>query len=113
MAKRLFFFSGSFVASAANAQATSAGYLSILGGSTTQSIDILEILVSGMAAASALGGFAFTRQSTLGTGGASALAAPASDGPADSNTAALAAPAVTATAYVTSRYHLPPHPMLT
>lgn len=103
MAKRLFFASLSFVATAAAAQATSAGYMGLVGGSATQTVDVLEILVSGMAAASALGGFAFTRQSTLGTGGASALAAPNSDGPMDSNTAALAAPPVSSVAFVTNQ----------
>lgn len=103
MAKRLFFASQSFAASAAGSQCTSGGYMGLVGGSTTQIIDVLEILVSGMAAASALGGFSFTRQSTLGTGGASSLAAPSSDGPLDSNTAALAAPAVSSIAFVTNQ----------
>jgi hypothetical protein len=103
MAKRLFFASQSFVGSAAGAQATSGAYMSIVGGSATQLIDILELLVSGQAAASALGGFCLTRQSTLGTGGNTAIAAPTSDGPMNSNTAALAAVPVTAIAYVTNQ----------
>lgn len=103
MAKRSFFGSLTFTATAAGSQATTSGYMGVVGGSTTQSVDVLEILISGMAAASALGGFCFTRQSTLGTGGASALAAPNSDGPLDSNTAALAAPPVTSVAFVTNQ----------
>lgn len=103
MAKRIFFCSQSFVASAAGSQATSGAYMQIVGGSATQTIDVLEILVSGQAAASALGGFTFTRQSTLSTGGNSTIVAPASDGPMDSNTAALAAPAVIGNVAVTNQ----------
>lgn len=104
MAKRLFSAVNiTFTGSANNAQATSGGYMSIVGGSATQVIDVLEIMVGGLASASTLGGFQFVRQGTLGTGGASALAAPNSDGPMHAATAALAAPAVTAVAYVTNQ----------
>jgi hypothetical protein len=103
MAKRLLFVSGSFAATAAGAAATNNGLLSIVGGSTTQNIDILECLVSGMAAASALGGFVLTRQTSLGVGGINALASPNSDGAMDPNTAALAAAPVTSAGYVTTQ----------
>lgn len=104
MAKRLFTSAAvTFTASAAGSQATSGGYMSMVGGSATQLIDVLEIFISGKATASTVAGMVFARQSTLGTGGATALAAPHSDGPVHPATAALAAPPVTAVAYVTNQ----------
>jgi hypothetical protein len=94
MAKRLFTSAGlSFVASAAGAQAGTNNFMALKGGSTTQLIDVLEVLVSGKAAASVVGAFYLARVSTLETT-PTAIAAPHSDGPMNPATAALAAPAV-------------------
>jgi hypothetical protein len=104
MAKRVFnMASTTMTATAANAQATSAQYMSLVGASATQTFDILEVLISGTSLTSAVLGTTLARQGTLGTGGASALAANNSDGPAHPATAALAAPVVTAVAYVTNQ----------
>lgn len=86
MAKRSFnTFGLSFPATALAAAATSSGYMAMVGSSTTQVTDINEILISGTAAASTVGAFAFAPISTAQTGGASALVAPHSDGPMQSN----------------------------
>lgn len=104
MAKRLFTTAGiSFAATASGGTVSSGNYMSVVGASGTQVTDILEVLVSGMASASTLGGFLLDRQSTLGTGGATTLASPNSDGPMNPATAALAAPVVTAIAYATNQ----------
>ncbi|HYT45878.1 MAG TPA: hypothetical protein VEP90_26360 [Methylomirabilota bacterium] len=104
MAKRIFYAApANWTATAANAQATSGQYMSILGSSSTQVTDILEVLISGMSTTSTLGSFQLVRQGTLGTGGASALASPSSDGPANPATAALASTVTTAIAYVTNQ----------
>ena len=104
MAKRLFTsVANAFTATAANAQASSGAYMALTGSSSTQTTDVLEIMVGGMATSSTLGGFQFARQSTAGTGGASALAAPNSDGPMHFATAALASAVTAAVAYVTNQ----------
>ena len=54
-------------------------YMALKAGATTQLIDVLEILISGKAAASVVGGFVFKRSSTLGVT-PTGLAAPHSDG---------------------------------
>jgi len=77
--------------------------MSLTGASATQITDILEVMFSGKATASTVAAIDLARQGTLGTGGASALAAPNSDGPAHFATAALAAPVVPAVAYVTNQ----------
>lgn len=104
MAKRVFTTAGlTFGATAAGSQATSGQYMSMVGAAGTQITDVLEVFVSGKASSSVIGGFYLARQGTLGTGGATALAAPNSDGPMDFSTAALAAPVVTAVAYTTNQ----------
>lgn len=81
MAKRLFTSQGlTFTAAAAGtANIASNTYMAVKAGSTTQMLDVLEILVSGKASASAIGGFIFTRSSTLETT-PTAIAAPHRDG---------------------------------
>lgn len=95
MAKRTFaFLNLSWTAQALSAALTSTTYAAIKGGSTTQLIDILEIYMNGLAAASTIGAFLLCRVSTIATT-ETALAAPHSDGPNHPATAALAAPPVT------------------
>lgn len=76
---------------------TNATYMSLKGGSSTQKIDVLEVYVYGMAAASAPTPLVLARASTVATT-PTALAAPATDGPMDPASAALAAPPVSFTA---------------
>lgn len=73
---------------------TNAQYQAIKGGSTTQKIDVLEVMISGFANATAPVIMQLARTTTLGIT-PTALAAPNSDGPLDPATAALAAPPVT------------------
>jgi hypothetical protein len=96
MAKRLFTTGNqSYVATAAGTALAAGGqYMALKGGSTTQVIDILEVMISGTATASAVMGMCLSRVSTLETGAASALTNPNSDGPMHTATAALAAPPV-------------------
>lgn len=81
MAKRLF-TSGNltFTAQAYTTALTSSTYMALKGGTATQMIDLLEVLVSGMATASTVAAMQLTRVSTVETT-ATALASPNSDGP--------------------------------
>jgi hypothetical protein len=91
MSKRLFTSAGlTYTASAAGSSATTSAYMALLGGSTTQIIDVLEVEVIGMASASTLGALVLTRASTLATT-PTALAAPHSDGGMNPNITALVA----------------------
>ena len=103
MAKRVF-TSGAMTmtASAHGSQATGGGYMSLVGNSGTQITDILEINITGKAAATVVLATMFARQGTLGTGGAVTLAAPHSDGPMNFATAALSAAVVAAVDYTTN-----------
>ena len=76
---------------------TNATYMALKGGSGTQKTDILEVYVVGAAASSAPTPLCLARASTIETT-PTALAAPATDGPLDPATAALAAPPVSFTA---------------
>lgn len=101
MAKRLFQVPNWTPTAAADASAlANATYMALKGGSATQRIDFLEVYVNGMAAASAPTALCLARASTIETT-PTALAAPATDGPADPATAALAAPPVSFTAAAT------------
>lgn len=103
MAKRVFTTGGlTWTATAAGSQATQNGYQSLVGASGTQITDVLEVCITGKASASTIGAFYLARQSTLGTGGAVALAAQNSDAPMNFATAALAAPVVAAVDYTTN-----------
>lgn len=89
MAKRLFNAQGqTFTATAYTTALTNATYLALKGGTSTQLIDVLEVLVSGMATASTVAAVELDRSSTIGTT-PTALAAPNSDGPMNPATAAL------------------------
>lgn len=97
MAKRLFSARGltSGTGTAANTLLTTSQYLAIKGGSATQLIDVLEILISGFAGSSAPALFEFARVGTVETTPTALAVATGSDGPMQGSTAALAAPAVT------------------
>jgi hypothetical protein len=101
MAKRLFSFSNWTPTATADTTALASGtYMAIKGGSTTQRINVNEVYIDGMAGASSPTATCLARSSTVATT-PTALAAPASDGPVDIATAALAAPPVTFTAAAT------------
>lgn len=72
---------------------TDGGHMTLQGGSATQRIDIYEVMLSGMAAASAPTPMLLARDSIAGAT-LTALASPNSNGPLDPSTAALAAPQV-------------------
>jgi hypothetical protein len=92
MAKRIFNHPGqTWAPSATNVAASN--WMSITGGSTTQIIDILEVLISGTAAAAAVLATG-VRLSSATIGTPTALAAPATDGPLNVSASALSAPAV-------------------
>jgi hypothetical protein len=95
MAKRLFFAGGlTFNAQAYTTGLTASTYMGVQGGSGTQQIDVLEILINGMATASIVSGFQLVRASTVAVT-PTALASPNSDGPTNPATAALGAPVAT------------------
>jgi hypothetical protein len=96
MAKRIFTNQNWTPAANADTTALTGPYMAIQGGSTTQLINVLEFMISGFAAASAIALLTFAR-CTTGPTGVTALAAPASDGPMHPSTAALAAAPITFT----------------
>jgi hypothetical protein len=90
MAKRIFTVNiPTFAATAHGVAATTSQFMAIKGGTTTQIIDLLEFMVSGMSTASAVGGVVVAYSSTLGIT-PTALASPGSDGPMVVNATALA-----------------------
>lgn len=94
MAKRIFQASNFTPTATADAAAHGNGtYMALRGGSTTQLIDLLEVMISGLANASSPTILQVARTSTIATT-PTALAAPNSDGPSHPATAALAAPPV-------------------
>jgi hypothetical protein len=95
MAKRIFnTYAQSWTASAAgSAIAAAATYMALIGGSTTQIVDIDEVLISGTAAASTIGAFELVPASTLETG-ARSNSAIATDGSMIVNASALSSPAI-------------------
>jgi hypothetical protein len=95
MAKRIFTTGAlTFTASAHGSAAATSTFMAVKGGSTTQIIDLLEVLVSGMATASTVAGMMVAYSSTLGIT-PTALASPGSDGPMVVNSTALASVVVT------------------
>lgn len=98
MAKRIFQAANWTPTATADATALASGsYMGLKGGSGTQLMSVLEIMVSGFAGASSPTILQLARSSTIETT-PTALAAPSSDGPAHPSTAALAAPPVSFTA---------------
>lgn len=69
-------------------------YMALKGGSSTQRIEVQEVMAEGLAGSTAPAVLMLARASTVETT-ATALSAPNSDGPLDASTAALAAPPVT------------------
>lgn len=101
MAKRVFQTSNWTPTATADTTTLASGtYMAVKGGSTTQRINILEVYIAGMAATTSPTAMSLGRSTTLATT-PTALAAPASDGPVDGATAALAAPPITFTAAAT------------
>lgn len=93
MAKRTFFAGNqTYTAQAFTTALTNSTYMALKGGSGTQLIDILEVLVSGMATSSTVAAMMLCRVSTLETTLTTPLVSPNSDGPSHPSTAALAAP---------------------
>ncbi len=91
MAKRLFTALGqTFTATAVSVNLANATYMALKGGTATQLIDVLEILVSGKATASTVAAIELARSITIANAPV-ALATPNSDGPMHPNTAVLAA----------------------
>ena len=84
-------------ATADTASLASSTYQALQGGSATQLIDVLEVMVEGLAGSSSPTLLQLARDSTVGST-PTALAAPATDGPLHPATAALAAPPVSYTA---------------
>lgn len=94
MAKRVFAaYNQTFTAAAQGTVLGNATYMGLKGGSSTQLIDVLEVLISGMATASIVAGMTLARVLSVSTTD-TALASPNSDGPMHPSTAALAAPPV-------------------
>jgi hypothetical protein len=96
MAKRLFFAGNqTYNALAYTTPAlTASQYMGLAGGSATQLIDVLEVLVSGMASNSIVAAMQLVRSSGTVFATPTALASPNSDGPQNPATAALAAPPI-------------------
>lgn len=86
-----------------NAQVTSGSYQSLDPGSASQIIQVQEIFIGGLSTSSAVQNMQFRRTGTAGTGGASALASPNSDGPLNTFAAAIVSIPIAAVAYVTNQ----------
>lgn len=97
MAKRSFGNVNYTMTGIADNTALTGPFQAIKGGSATQLIDVIEVYLAGMAAASAPTFAVFARDLVLAVT-PTALANPAYDGPMNAATAALAAPPVTMTA---------------
>jgi hypothetical protein len=91
MAKRIFSTSGlTFGTVNLGTVSVTSQYMAMIGSSTTQVTDIAEVLISGTASASTIGAFTWIPIGTAATGGVTALAAPNSDGPMQSNATPVA-----------------------
>jgi len=96
MAKRLFHAtSWTPTATADTTNLANGTYMALQGGSATQLVNVLEVLIDGQATTSAPTFLQLARDSTV-MATPTALAAPNGDGPMHPSTAALAAPAVSA-----------------
>ena len=94
MAKRLFHATNWTPTATADAtNLVNNTYMALLGGSSTQLINILEVMINGQATTSAPTMLQLARDSTVcASTGLGVLAAPNGDGPMHPSTAALAAP---------------------
>lgn len=86
-----------------NAQVTSGSYQSLATGSASQMIMIQEIYIGGLSTSSAVQNMQLRRTGTAGTGGATALSAPNSDGPLNTLAAAVTTVPIAAVAYATNQ----------
>ena len=100
MAKRVFAAPNSTWTATAHGAAATA-WMGVKGANTTQIIDCLEFLISGMATASTLGGFTTAYSSTLAAATLS-VAAGGSDGPMVVNATGLSATVVVHSASTTT-----------
>lgn len=92
MAKRIFQAPNYTPTATADATNFGAGtFQALQGGSSTQQINVIEIMIGGLAGSSSPTIMQFARDSTVGAS-ITALAAPNSDGPTNPATAALSAP---------------------
>lgn len=92
MAKRVFDHPGQTWAPTATGSAAT-NWMALKGGATTQIIDVLEYMISGTAAASAILATGVRLSSTLGVT-PTAIAAPATDGPMNVSATALSSTVV-------------------
>jgi hypothetical protein len=92
MAKRMFFTSQSFVATAYATVIADTNHQTLIGGNATQMTDVLEVEVSGMQSASTVAAMQVCRSTGTIAATFTGLASPNSDGPMVPATAALAAP---------------------
>ena len=86
-----------------NSLLTTSQYQSLDPGAAGQMIQVEEIEVSGLAGTTAPQNMWFRRTVTAGTGGATALASPNSDGPLNNQAAAITTVPIAAVAYVTNQ----------
>lgn len=91
MAKRLFTAQGmtSGTGTATNSLLTTSQYMALKGGSSTQRIDIIEVLLAGFASSSAAAPMYLGHASVIETTPTALATATASDGPMDSSAGAL------------------------
>ncbi len=102
MAKRSFSNAGTAWAAIADTTALTANqYMDMVGGAATQLVNIMEVYIGGQAAASTISNFLLARESSIGTGGLSAVATPFADGPLGNLTTALGTTVPVAHSYVT------------
>ena len=91
MAKRIFYAANqTYTTTAAATQFAASTFMGIQGANTTQIVDVLEILISGSASNSAIGGFVFAPSHIAATT-PTALASPNTDGPMNVSATALSA----------------------
>src|SRR6516162_5482951 len=99
MAKRLFFSNPTLTAQAYATILTDNTHMTLIGGTTTQMTDVLEVLVSGRDVSSVVCATQLCRSTGTIAATPTALAAPTSDGPMVPATAALTAAVVVAVAF--------------
>src|SRR5262245_36503337 len=97
MAKRVFAVPSQSYTAQADGTLTTLTYMGLIGGSSTQILNVMEIYMGGLDTSSTIAKMVYARSSTV-VSIPTALALPNSDGPMHGATAALAAPPVS---YVT------------
>jgi hypothetical protein len=94
MAKRVFSVPTITMGATPDGLLTTSQYMAITGGSSTQMLNVIEIMMGGLSSSSTVNLMTFARSSTAGIT-PTALSAPNADGPMNGATVALAAPPVT------------------